>query len=83
VKYRNLSRDPRIALLVDDPPRETSVAAYGRVEEIARDEAAWEGALAIVARYVQDAQAYLEERRDQPRVLLRLKPDRMVTWTVE
>jgi PPOX class probable F420-dependent enzyme len=82
VKFRNLSRDPRITLLVDAPPRETSVAAYGRVEEIARDEAAWDGALAIVARYVEDAQAYLQKRRDQPRVLLRVKPDRMVTWTV-
>lgn len=82
VKYRNLRRDPRITLLVDAPPRETSVAAYGRAEEVARDEGAWEGALAIVSRYVEDAAAYLEERRDEPRVLLRVKPARMVTWTV-
>jgi hypothetical protein len=81
VKYRHLRRDPRITLLVDAPPRETSVASYGRVEEIARDEAAWDGALAIVRRYVEDAQAYLEDRRDDPRVLLRVKPDTMVTWT--
>jgi len=82
VKYRNLRRDPRASLLVDAPPRETSVAAYGRVEEVARDGAAWDGALAIVARYVEDAEAYLAKRRDQPRVLLRVKPERMVTWTV-
>jgi len=82
VKYRNLRRDPRITLLVDAPQRETSVAAYGRAEEVARDEGAWEGALAIVSRYVEDAAAYLEDRRDEPRVLLRVKPARMVTWTV-
>jgi len=82
VKYRNLRRDPRASLLVDAPPRETSVAAYGRVEEVARDGAAWDGALAIVARYVEDAEAYLAKRRDQPRVLLRVKPERMVTWAV-
>jgi hypothetical protein len=58
------------------------VAAYGRVEEVARDGAAWDGALAIVARYVEDAEAYLAKRRDQPRVLLRVKPERMVTWAV-
>jgi PPOX class probable F420-dependent enzyme len=81
VKYRHLQRDPRVTLLVDAPPRETSVASYGRVEEIARDAAAWDGALAIVQRYVDDAQAYLEERRDDPRVLLRVNPDTMVTWT--
>jgi PPOX class probable F420-dependent enzyme len=83
VKYRNLRRDPRVSLLVDAPPMETSVAAYGTVEELARDEAAWDGALAIVRRYVEDAEAYLAERRDEPRVLLRVKPERMVSWTPE
>jgi len=81
VKYRNLLRDPRITVLVDAPPRETSVVGYGRIEEIARDDAAWEGALAIVSRYVANAEAYLEARRDDPRVLLRVKPDKLVTWT--
>jgi PPOX class probable F420-dependent enzyme len=81
VKYQNLRRDPRIALLVDAPPRETSVASYGVAEEVARGAAAWDGALAIVSRYVDDGYAYLDARRDEPRVLLRLKPDKMVTWT--
>lgn len=81
VKYRNLRRDPRITLLVDAPGRETSVAGYGRVEEMARDAGAWDGALSIVRRYVADADAYLAERRDEPRVLLRVKPDTLVSWT--
>lgn len=81
VKYRHIRRDPRVTLLVDAPERETAVAAYGRAEEAARGEGAWAGALAIVARYVEDAGAYLEQRRDEPRVLLRVKPDTIVTWT--
>ena len=81
VKYRNLQRDPRISLLVDAPERETSVAAYGEAEEVARDASAWHGALAIVNRYVEDGYAYLDARRDEPRVLLRVKPETMVTWT--
>lgn len=81
VKYRNLARDARMTVLVDAPRRETSVAAYGRAEEMARDEGAWEGAMAIVARYEADPAAYLEARRNEPRVLLRMKPDKLVTWT--
>jgi PPOX class probable F420-dependent enzyme len=83
VKYRNLQRDKRVSLLVDAPKRETSVAAYGLVEEIARDDQAWDGAIAIVSRYVNDAEAYLEPLRDDPRVLLRVKPDTMVSWTAK
>jgi len=79
-KFRHLAHDSRISLLVDAPPRETSVVAYGRAEIAAEDAAAWDGALAIVARYVEDPVAYLEPRRDDPRVLLRITPDRMVSW---
>lgn len=79
-KYANLVRDPRVTLLVDAPPRETSVVAYGRAEEIARDAAAWDGALAIVERYVADPMAYLTERKDDPRVLLRIAPYELVSW---
>src|SRR6185295_18829704 len=60
-KYRHLSRDPRITLLVDAPPRETSVVAYGRAEVMALGDAAYSGALAIVSRYVEDGAAYLAE----------------------
>jgi PPOX class probable F420-dependent enzyme len=79
-KFKNLERDPRLTLLVDAPERETSVSAQGQAEVVARDEDAWDGALLIVGRYVSDAQAYLEARRDQPRVLIRMTPTRMVSW---
>ena len=79
-KYRHIARDPRVALLIDDPPRETSVAAYGPAEIVARDAGAWDGSLAVVARYVDDAEAYLEARRDEPRVLIRVTPHKLVSW---
>ena len=65
---------------MDDPPRETSVAAYGEAEFAAFDDAAYDGALAIVSRYVDDPEGYLAEREGEPRVLIRMRPDRLVTW---
>ncbi len=79
-KYRHLMRDPRVTVLVDAPPRETSVAGYGRAEVMAADAAAYDGALAIVSRYVDDPAAYLAERRDDPRVLVRITPHELVSW---
>lgn len=79
-KYQHIVKDPRVTVLVDAPPRETSIAAYGRAEAVAADEAAYDGALAIVSRYVADAAAYLQERIDEPRVLIRLRPDNLVSW---
>jgi PPOX class probable F420-dependent enzyme len=79
-KYKNLSRDPRVSVLVDDPPRETSVSASGQAETMATDTAAYEGALAIVSRYVDDPVTYLAERAGEPRALLRLRPERMTSW---
>lgn len=80
VKYRNISRDPRASVLIDSPPRETSVAASGKAEVVAQDADAYEGALAIVGRYVEDAETYLEERSGDPRALIRIRPQQMTSW---
>jgi PPOX class probable F420-dependent enzyme len=79
-KYRNLQRDPRVTLLVDDPPAETSVVGYGTAEFTAFDQDAYDGSLAIVRRYVDDPGGYLAEREEEPRVLIRVQPERMITW---
>jgi len=79
-KYKNLARDPRVTVLVDDPPNETSVVGRGRAEFVAQDADAYEGALAIVSRYVDDPVGYLEPRRDEPRVLVRIRPNELVSW---
>lgn len=80
VKYRNIERNPRVGLLVDAPARETSVSAHGRAEAQAMDADAYDGALAIVSRYVADGPAYLAERAGERRVLLRIKPDTLMSW---
>jgi PPOX class probable F420-dependent enzyme len=82
-KYRNIERNSRVSVLVDDPPKETSVSARGRAEPVASDEDAYEGALAIVRRYVDDPVAYLAERAGEPRVLLRIEPEKITSWAVE
>jgi PPOX class probable F420-dependent enzyme len=80
VKYRNITRDPRVSVLVDAPPRETSVSATGRADIVAHDADAFEGAMAIVGRYVDDPAAYLAERSGDPRALVRIRPERMTSW---
>jgi PPOX class probable F420-dependent enzyme len=82
MKYRNIVRDRRVGVLVDAPAREAAVSADGRAEVVATDADAYDGALAIVSRYVEDAAAYLAERAGEPRVLLRIKPDRLMSWTL-
>lgn len=80
MKFKNLQRDPRITLLVDDPPKETSVVGYGEAEFVAFDEDAYEGALAIVGRYVDDPVGYVGDRQGEQRVLIRVKPSRIISW---
>ncbi len=82
-KYRNIERNNRVTVLVDAPPRETSVAGYGRAEAVAFDADAYDGALQIVERYVDDAAAYLAARRDDPRVLIRITPHKLVSWALQ
>jgi PPOX class probable F420-dependent enzyme len=83
VKYRHIERDPRVGVLVDAPERETAVSASGRAVAAATDDDAYDGALAIVSRYVDDAAAYLRKRSGEPRVLLRIKPDTLMSWTLD
>ncbi|MDE3095199.1 MAG: PPOX class F420-dependent oxidoreductase [Chloroflexota bacterium] len=82
-KYHNIERDPRVTALVDAPSREASVVAYGRAEVVARGAAADEGALQIVARYVENPRAYLDARGDGARVLIRIRPEKLVSWKLE
>ena len=37
-------------------------------------------ALAIVRRYVDDPLAYLQDRRNKPRALIRVTPKKIVSW---
>lgn len=82
-KYSHVARDPRVSVLVDAPAREAAVSASGEAEIVATNADAYDGALAIVGRYVDDAAAYLAERPGEPRVLLRIVPQRMTSWAIE
>jgi PPOX class probable F420-dependent enzyme len=82
-KFRNIERDDRVTVLVDAPPRETSVAGSGRAKVIALDDDAYDGSLRIVGRYVDDPAAYLAERSGEPRALIRIKPAELVSWKLE
>lgn len=83
VKYRHIERDPRVGVLVDAPEREMAVSASGKAVTAATGDDAYDGALAIVSRYVADGAAYLNERRGEPRVLLRIKPDTLMSWKLD
>jgi PPOX class probable F420-dependent enzyme len=83
VKYRHIKRDPRVGVLVDAPERESSVSASGRADAVAFDDDAYNGALAIISRYVPDGPAYLRQRSGEPRVLLRIKPDTLMSWKLD
>ena len=79
-KYRHIARNPRVSVLVDAPERETAVSASGVAKVAATDEASYDGARAIIARYVSDPDAYLGDRAGEQRVLLRIRPDKLVSW---
>ncbi len=80
VKYRNLSRDDRMAVCVyTEPGAADYVAITGRVT-IADDESIWPVTRAIVERYVARDQvaARMTELRAQNRVIISLTPERVV-----
>ncbi len=82
----DIRRDPRVCLSVvadDDPDRRAQV--FGRAEIVGQP-AALEGptldlARRMAARYEGDAGlAYIERSRDLERALIRLEPERIVSW---
>ena len=80
VKYRNLSRDDRLAVCVYSGDRAEEYATItGRVE-ISDDDSIWPLTQAIVQRYVapEDVDARMRQLRTQNRVIISLTPERVV-----
>ena len=78
-KYRNLTRDQRLAVCIySEPNAQDYVVVTGRVE-ITDDDSIWPTTRAIVARYVELGQ--VEERMDllrmQNRVIISLTPEKV------
>ena len=78
-KYHNLVRDPRMSLCIDDVTGFTYVTAEGKAE--IREQDIWEDTSKILVKYRGNAggEAYLEQLKKQPRVLVVLKPTRWET----
>lgn len=75
-KYRNISRDPRVSLLVNDPEGAWYVVAYGtaHIVETNHDELAQP----ILEKYMTPEQRE-RHRWDPTRVIVVLRPDRILT----
>ena len=80
VKYINLQRDPSISLIVDDVETPKYVVAYGRAEIIEQNVA--ELARPIIEKYAppERAEQMVDMVRNDPkRVLVVLRPEKMLT----
>ena len=80
VKYRNLSRDPRLVVCVTSGSRaENYVTLSGRVE-ISDGDSIWPDTRAIVERYVSSdgVDERMRDMRTQDRVIISMVPDQAV-----
>jgi PPOX class probable F420-dependent enzyme len=78
VKYRNLTRDNRMAVCIySEPQAQDYVTLWGHVS-IRDDDSIWPDTRAIVERYVpaQGVEARLQQLRAQNRVILDFVPER-------
>jgi PPOX class probable F420-dependent enzyme len=77
-RVKNLRRDPRMSLCIDDPIGGDYVTAYGRVE-IVEDDTVREKTLALIRKYRAEEDVLPHwERIQEERVILALRPDEMV-----
>jgi PPOX class probable F420-dependent enzyme len=81
-KYKNLLRDPRVSVCVDDAEHFTTVIASGTAR--LTEDNLWTDTQKIVERYrgPEQGAAYVQsmQEKKEPRVLLILKPERMISW---
>ena len=78
-KYKNLVRDTRMSLCIDDVTGFGYVTAEGKAE--IREEDIWDDTRKILVKYrgEEGGDAYLKTMKTQPRVLVVMKPTRMKT----
>lgn len=81
-KYKNILRDPRMSLCVDDAEHFTTVIASGKAR--LTEENLWVDTQKIVERYRGPDQGatYVKsmQEKKEPRVLLVLKPEKVISW---
>lgn len=78
-KYKNLVRDARMSLCIDDVTGFGYVTAEGTVE--IREQDIWEDTRKILVKYQgeEGGMEYLERMKTEPRVLVVMKPTRIET----
>jgi len=80
VKYKNIKRDPRVSVIVDDVLDHHSVIAKGKAKIQEQD--IWDMTRKIVYKYYgqEEGDPYLEQFKKQNRVLIVLKPAKIQAW---
>jgi PPOX class probable F420-dependent enzyme len=80
-KHRNIERDPRVELCIDDerPPYHT-VLVRGRASIEPAPDAAWRLALAVHYLGDEAGKLYVETNASPHGVLLRIMPERIIGW---
>ena len=78
-KYKNLVRDARMSLCIDDVTGFGYVTAEGKAE--IREQDIWEDTRKILVKYQgeEGSAEYLERMKTEPRVLVVMKPTRVET----
>ena len=81
-KYKNLRRDTRISLCIDDAETFTTVIASGKAR--LTEENLWPDTQKISERYrgPEEGPAYVKRMQEnkEPRVLVVLKPEKIISW---
>jgi PPOX class probable F420-dependent enzyme len=80
MKYRNLKRDPRVSVVVDDVLDHHSVIAKGKAT--IQEQNIWDMTQKIVYKYYgqEEGDPYLEQMKKQNRVLIVFKPKKLQSW---
>src|SRR5262245_8772722 len=80
VKYKNLKRDPRVSVVVDDVLDHHSVIAKGKAT--IQEDNIWDMMRKIVYKYYgqEEGDPYLEQLKKQNRVLIVFKPKKLQSW---
>ena len=80
VKYRNLSRDPRLVVCITSEPRAENYLTLSGLAEIVDDGSMWPDTRAIVEKYVPPDRVdeRMRQLRTEDRVIISMVPGRAV-----
>ncbi len=79
VKYRNLSRDPRMTVCIASEPMAGDYVSISGPVFISDDDSIWPTTRSIIGRYtpLENADGMIERMKDEGRVILWLTPEKV------